>query len=103
MNDPIDLLEQNVNSEMKDGKWIDQLEDSPQVKVYCKPDGDDKSVSYLIKKIRNIKEHYKDLKPKLKQELGDYPEGVYEFFSTRYPSLLTDVFHTIQKLHFPFA
>lgn len=46
------------------------------------------SVRDLLRVIRNKANHYRELPPKLQRALGSYPDGLWQYLSIRFPSLL---------------
>ena len=50
----------------------------------------------LIRVIRNIYDHYGDVPAQVAKELGEIPRGYDKFFSTRFPTLLMDVYNVFK-------
>lgn len=77
------------------GKWGDKLDavfinDMGRFRKYkfdCTRD--------LLRVIRNKQNHYRELPNELKEILGPIPEGFDQYFSTRFPRLLIEVYKVI--------
>jgi serine/threonine-protein kinase/endoribonuclease IRE1 len=52
---------------------------------------DGTSLRDLLRVIRNKANHYRELPPKLQRLLGSYPDGLWQYVSVRFPSLLLGV------------
>ncbi|CAM6097981.1 unnamed protein product [Calypogeia fissa] len=54
-----------------------------------------KSVRDLLRVIRNKANHYRELPEQLQTTLGCVPDGIDDYFSSRFPRLLIEVYHVI--------
>lgn len=52
---------------------------------------DGSSLRDLLRVFRNKANHYRELPPRLQRKLGSYPDGFWNYVSTRFPSLLLHV------------
>jgi len=57
-----------------------------------------KSLRDLLRVIRNKAHHWRGLPEELQIAMGPYPEGFLRYFTTRFPSLLTETWHVL-KIH----
>ncbi|XP_072963128.1 serine/threonine-protein kinase/endoribonuclease IRE1 [Typha angustifolia] len=79
------------------GKWNEKLDaallaDTSRYRKYnfhCTRD--------LLRLIRNISNHYRELPSELQEILGSLPEGFDRYFSSRFPKLLIEVYKVISK------
>lgn len=54
------------------------------------------SVRHLLRYIRNKKHHYGELDSDVKTSLGDIPDGMMDYFGSRFPELLPHVYQAMQ-------
>ncbi|KAK6362877.1 bifunctional endoribonuclease/protein kinase ire1 [Orbilia blumenaviensis] len=50
----------------------------------------------LLRALRNKKHHYQDLPPAVQVTVGQLPDGYLSYFTSRFPSLLVNMFHLVR-------
>lgn len=55
------------------------------------------SIRDLLRVIRNKSHHYRELPQEIKELLGSHPEGFENYFSSRFPKLLIEVYNVIHE------
>nr|GMC94736.1 serine/threonine-protein kinase/endoribonuclease IRE1a isoform X1 [Ipomoea batatas]GMC96751.1 serine/threonine-protein kinase/endoribonuclease IRE1a isoform X1 [Ipomoea batatas] len=55
------------------------------------------SVQDLLRAIRNVLNHYRELRPKIQAILGPMPEGFDAYFTSRFPRLLIEVYKVMTR------
>ncbi|KAL5548681.1 hypothetical protein UlMin_003912 [Ulmus minor] len=51
----------------------------------------------LLRLVRNYFHHYLELPKEIQELLGSKPEGYYEYFETRFPKLIIEVYKVVRK------
>lgn len=82
--------EQNKKSEQKKNLGSKQNKEEA-----CKYKFD--SVLDLVRLIRNMKEHYRDLPKDVKESVGESPKDFDGFFTRRFPNLLIEVYKVVRE------
>lgn len=77
-------------------KWSERLSDELRLDLKNHRSYNESSVRHLLRAIRNKKHHYRDLSNEVKASLGDIPDGLMDYFSTRFPELLPHVYQAMQ-------
>ena len=49
---------------------------------------DGRALRDLLRVIRNKSNHYRELPKKIQDEVGSYPDGMYDYFARKFPGLL---------------
>ncbi|XVE94387.1 hypothetical protein REPUB_Repub02eG0004400 [Reevesia pubescens] len=79
------------------GKWDEKMETAflNNIGQYRKYKFD--CVRDLLRVIRNKLNHYEELPQEIQELLGPVPEGYYDYFSSRFPKLLIEIYKVIYK------
>ncbi|KAJ0086245.1 hypothetical protein Patl1_09365 [Pistacia atlantica] len=79
------------------GKWDEKMEAAflDNIGRYRRYKYD--SVRDLLRVIRNKSNHYRELPQDIQDLLGPLPEGFYNYFSSRFPKLLIEVYNVIYR------
>ena len=51
----------------------------------------------LVRAIRNKKHHYRELTPELQRSLGAPPDDFLDYFTSRFPRLITHLYLVIER------
>jgi serine/threonine-protein kinase/endoribonuclease IRE1 len=86
---------ENTASVALNGKWDEKLETAfiNNIGRYRRYKFD--SIRDLLRVIRNKLNHYRELSQEIQEILGPVPEGFDEYFSSRFPRLLIEVYNII--------
>lgn len=52
----------------------------------------------LLRALRNKYHHFMDLPDELAKEMGPIPDGFYEYFSSRFPDMLMEIYHLTKDI-----
>ncbi|XP_044511209.1 serine/threonine-protein kinase/endoribonuclease IRE1b-like isoform X3 [Mangifera indica] len=79
------------------GKWDEKMEAAfiDNIGRYRRYKYD--SIRDLLRVIRNKSNHYRELPQDIQELLGSLPEGFYNYFSSRFPKLLIEVYEVINR------
>lgn len=77
-------------------KWSERLSEELRTDLKNHRSYNENSVRHLLRAIRNKKNHYRDLSEDVKASLGDIPDGLMDYFSSRFPELLPHVYQAMQ-------
>lgn len=77
------------------GKWDEKMEAAfiNNIGRYRRYKYD--SIRDLLRVIRNKSHHYRELPQEIKELLGSHPEGFENYFSSRFPKLLIEVYKVL--------
>lgn len=79
------------------GKWDEKMEPAflNNIGRYRRYKYD--SIRDLLRVIRNKSNHYRELPQDIQELLGPVPEGFYNYFHSRFPKLLIEVYNVIYR------
>ncbi|KAK0577498.1 hypothetical protein LWI29_033989 [Acer saccharum] len=79
------------------GKWDEKMEAAfiNNIGRYRRYKYD--SIRDLLRVIRNKSNHYRELPQDIQELLGTIPEGFYDYFSSRFPKLLMEVYNVVYR------
>lgn len=79
------------------GKWDEKMEAAfiDNIGRYRRYKYD--SIRDLLRVIRNKSNHYRELPQDIQDLLGPHPEGFYNYFCSRFPKLLIEVYNVIYR------
>ncbi|KAK2975680.1 hypothetical protein RJ640_027783, partial [Escallonia rubra] len=79
------------------GKWDEKMEPAfiANIGRYRRYKFD--SVRDLLRVMRNKLNHYRELPKEIQELLGPVPEGFYDYFASRFPKLLIEVYKVMHK------
>ncbi|CDP01775.1 unnamed protein product [Coffea canephora] len=77
------------------GKWDEKLEPAFLYNIGCYRRYKYDSVRDLLRVMRNKLNHYRELPMEIQEILGSVPEGYDEYFASRFPKLLIEVYRVM--------